>query len=359
MAKAKAKAKAKEAKSSKKKKASGTKATQEINKAQASARAKTKAYKNGKEYKAASKLQNSTIDDIAKKYGFDFSKDYANRQAEVAAQAQRNVYNSQGRTNDATHKTTLQRLSDNYDSAAGDLDKGYFQQFLGQRQGQADRGLNAGIAANQNLQLAMNKQSEVADLWKQRNTNTQEEDLRYANQSQTISEALAQVEKEKYANAENLYQGLLSKGYDILSSDRASANQWADSAWNRTTFDINNDNTFSKMRVDDIYNEQRRADELAAEQRAAARARASRGPGGSRSPGGSPGGSYQKTVLTPSYNKYNDTVAKQKQTPLQKYYSQPSIVAGQRTGSPYLRNPLPPAQNPNLTAWDKKRMLGL
>jgi hypothetical protein len=252
----------------------------------------------------------------------------------------------------------MQRISDNYDSAASSLDKGYFQQFLGQKQGQSDRGLNAGIAANQNLQLAMNKQGEVADLWKQRNTNTQEEDLRYANQSQTISEALAQVEKEKYANAENLYQNLLSKGYDILSSDRASANQWADSAWNRTTFGINNDMNFSKMRVDDIYNEQARADKLAAEQRAAARAR-SYGGGGGGGRGGGGGGSYQKTSLTPSVNKYNDVIQKQQQTPLDKYYNSPAVKAGQRTGSPYLRNPVAPANNPNLTAWDKYKMLGL
>lgn len=346
-------------KKSTKKKTTSTKATKEINSTQAKVTASQKAYKKGKEYKNAERLQNATINDIAKKYGFDFSKDYANRQAETAAQAQRNVYNAQGRTNDATHTTSLQRISDAYDSSANDLDKGYFQQFLGTQQNQADRGLNAGIAANQNLQLAMNKQGEVADLWKQRNSNTQEEDLRYANQAQTISEALAQVEKEKYANAENLYQNLLSKGYDILSSDRSAANQWADSAWNRLTTQNNTLMDFSKMRVSDIYNEQERADKLAAEQRAAARARSYGGGGGGSRGGYSTQGSARKTVLTPAVNSYNKTVQKQQQTPLDKYYNNPAIKAGQRTGSPYLKTPLAPANNPNLTAWDKYKMLGL
>lgn len=347
------------AKKTAKKKAApkSTKATKEINSTQAKVTKSQKDYKKGKEYKNAEKLQNSNIQDIAKKYGFDFSKDYANRQAETAAQAQRNVYNAQGRTNDATHDVGIKRIGDNYDSAAGSLDKGYFQQFLGTQQNQADRGLNAGIAANQNLQLAMSKQGEVADLWKQRNTNTQEEDLRYANQAQTISEALAQVEKEKYANAENLYQGLLSKGYDILSSDRASANQWADSAWNRLTTENNTMMDFSKMRVSDIYNEQERADKLAAEQRAAARAASARRY--SAPSGGNPGGAARQTSLTPAVKSYNQTIAKQQQTPIQKYYTSPAVKRGQATGSPYLRNPVAPANNPNLSAWDQMKMLGL
>jgi hypothetical protein len=336
-----------------KKKASGTKATQEINKAQASAKAKAKAYKNGKEYKNAEKLQGMTIDDIAKKYGFDFSKGYADRQAETAAQAQRNVYNAQSRENKSANEINMQRISNNYDSAAGDLDKGYFQQFLGTKQGQANRGLNAGIAANQNLQLAMNKQGEVADLWKQRNTNTQEESMRFANQNQTISEALAQVEKEKYANAENIYQNLLSKGYDILSSDRASANQWADSAWNRTAFDINNDMDFSKMRVSDIYNEQERADAAAAREAA----RRSYAPSGY-----SPQVGPSKTVLTPAKNDYDKQLQNQQKTPLQKYYSPPVPqkpgYLSSKYGYPFKSQPSV-NNNQNLSAWEKNKMLGL
>jgi hypothetical protein len=278
-----AKAKAKE---SKKKKATGTKAQQEINKTKASAKAKQKAYYNGKEYKAADKAQKMTINDVGKKYGFDFSKGYADRQAEVGAQAQRNVYNDQSRKNESTNKINLQRISDSYDSSASSLDKGYFQQYLGTQQNQADRGLNAGIAANQYLQLAMNKQGEVADLWKQRNTNTQEEDMRYANQNQMISDSLAQVERERALNSENIYQGLLTKGYDILSSDRNSAMQWADQAWNRTTFDINNDMDFSKLTLNDIYNEQERADKLAAAARVGGPRSYSPRPTGIKAPSG-------------------------------------------------------------------------
>ncbi|MFL6562717.1 MAG: hypothetical protein ACJ8MO_42290, partial [Bacillus sp. (in: firmicutes)] len=264
-----------------------SKASSEINATQKKVQGMASGYKTSSEYLAAQKLQKSNINDIAKRYGFDFSRGYANRQADTAAQAQRNVYNSQSRDNKSENKLALQRIRDAYDSSANTLDKGYFQQFLGQKQGQANRGLNAGIAANQNLQLAMNKQGEIADLWKQRNTNTQEESMRYSNTSQTISEALAQVEKEKAANAENLYQNLLSKGYDILSSDRSSANQWADSAWNRVQSQIGTTMDFSKMRVSDIYDQMDRAERAAAAAAAQAAARrASRGPGGGR-PGGS------------------------------------------------------------------------
>jgi hypothetical protein len=342
-------------KKSTKKKASETKATKEINKTQANAAKKKKDYYNSKDYKNAQKAQNMTIDDIGKKYGFDFSKDYANRQAETAAQGQRNVYNSQKRTNDSTNKTTMQRISNNYDSSANDLDKGYFQQFLGTRQSQANRGLNAGIAANQNLQLAMNKQGEVADLWKQRNMNEQEESMRYSNQNQTISEALAQIEKEKYANAENLYQNNLARGYDILSSDRSAANQWADSAWNRTTFDINNDMDFSKMRVADIYNEQQRADAAAA--RAAARRSYGGGGGGYSSQGGP-----SKTVLTPAKNDYDKQVQRQQKTPIEKYYSPPvpqrPDYLSNKYGYPFRSQPSV-NNNQNLSAWEKNKMLGL
>ncbi|MBO0959569.1 hypothetical protein J1P26_07455 [Neobacillus sp. MM2021_6] len=60
---------------------------------------------------------------------------------------------------------------------------------------------------------------------------------------------------------------------------------------------------------------------------------------------------------TASKSAYTD--AKAPIAPLDQYYSNPAIIAGQRTGSPYFKNPVPPAQNPNLSAWDKMKMLGM
>lgn len=367
------------AKTSKIIKDTSNKTSKAISNARKSAASKTNAYKNGKAYKNANTLQNSTIDDIAKKYGFDFSQKYANNQAETMAAGQRNIYNSQSRENESMNKMNLDRISNNYDSAAGDLDKGYFQQFLGTQQNQANRGLNAGIAANQNLQLAMNKQGEVADLWKQRNLNTQEESMRYSNTDQTIAEALAQVEKEKGMNSQKIYQDLRRQGYDILSSDRNSATSWANSEWDRTQSDINNMMDFtnmdvdnwnrsadrnisstldlSKMSVADIYNEQERAD------RAADRAASLRAARMSRpSSPGSPGGSYQRTVLSPAAAKQQAVIKKQKQTPVQKYVNTIAPVERWRqtlsptVGRAVANNSHSIANTPNLTAWDKMRM---
>lgn len=62
-------------------------------------------------------------------------------------------------------------------------------------------------------------------------------------------------------------------------------------------------------------------------------------------------------AATPSAQAYE--AAKAPIAPIDQYYSNPAIIAGQRTGSPYLKNPVPPAQNPNLSAWDKMKMLGM
>jgi hypothetical protein len=345
-----------------KKKAKSTKATNEINSTEKKVKGMQDGYKKSKEYLASEKLQNSTIADIAKKYGFDFSRSYAARQAETAAKAQRNVYNAQGRDNDAANKVSMARISNNYDSVADTLDSGYFQKFLGTQQSQADRGLNAGIAASQNLQLSMSKQGELADLWKGRSTDEQEESLRYANTMKTISDALAQVEKEKAANTENLYQNLLTKGYDILNSDRTTANQRADSAWNRIQDVVGTTLDLSGKRIADIYNEQQRADAAAAR---AAAARASR----YSSPGGNPGGyngTPAKTSLTPSVKSYNNVIKNQQQTPVDRFVGAQNTMENwrQRSLSPTVSrivgaNSHSVASTPNLTAWDKYKMLGL
>jgi hypothetical protein len=345
-------------------------------------------YKKSKAYTDAQKAQNMTIKDIGKKYGMDFSQGYADKRAETEAQARRNQYYERVRNNDASHTTVGQTIKDNYDSAAGTLDTNYFKQFQGANQSLSNRGLNAGIAANAALQLGMNKQKEVADLWKQRNTNQQAEDMRYANENTSISEGLDQVEAEKAMNAKNYYQDLLSQGYNILNGDRNAASQWAaqnygmvsDQVANNNTYagwDLNNNSDYTnmylnnlsdytKMDVNDIYDQMDRAERAkaaaaeAAYRKASLRAARSGGGGGSSVP--SSARSY-----VDAYNKAKTPSGKSTNTPFDQYAqsraNNPGIKAVKN--SPFkavhaaFSNPVKLADDPNLTAWQKMKIMGL
>jgi hypothetical protein len=292
-------------------------------------------YYNTTQYKNAQALQNATIDDVAKKYGFDFSRDYAKTQTEAMAQAQRNAQENAKRQNDSANKLNSQRITDDYRGAASSLDKGYFQQFLGQGQSQVNRGLTGGMVADQNLRLAMNKQGELADVWRTRNQASQEESMRYTNQSQAIADALALIEQERIAAEEKMFQDGRLKGYDILSNDRSYGLQLDNTAWGR---------------YQDIFNMDMQ------KQQAALRARPS-GPGG-----GQPGVGLPKQPANP----YGNALPSNK-TALQKYLSTPAILAVDKLKSTKPANnivnklfssPVLPAKNPNVSAWSNMYMFG-
>jgi hypothetical protein len=80
------------------------------------------------------------------------------------------------------------------------------------------------------------------------------------------------------------------------------------------------------------------------------------GGGGGRRSSKSSGSPHSNSKSTKSNKKTSGSTA---QSNLDRYYSSPAIQAGQKTGSKYLSNPLTPADNPYLTAWEKKKMLGL
>lgn len=294
-------------------------------------------YYNTTQYKNAQALQNATIDDVAKKYGFDFSRDYAKTQTEAMAQAQRNAQETAKRQNESSNKLNMQRIVDDYRGAASSLDKGYFQQFLGQGQSQVNRGLTGGMVADQNLRLAMNKQGELADVWRDRNQASQEESMRYTNQSQTIADAMALIEQERMAAEEKMFQDGRMKGYDILSNDRSYGLQLDNTAWGR---------------YQDIF-------DMDMQKQAAARARSSGGGGG-----GSRGGYTTSPVSSP---KSYQAATSSGKSALDKYYSTPAIQAVEsvKRMSPnnYALNkafhePVTVANNPNMSAWSKMYMFG-
>jgi hypothetical protein len=163
-------------------------------------------YQNSTAAKQAQAYQGGTIQSVANKYGLNITHAYADNQANVAAQAQINAQNAAKRQNVSSNKLNMQQIIDGYRNGASSLDKGYFQQYLNQGQSQVNRGLTGGMVADQNLRLGMNKQGELAGLWRTRNQATATEGERYANTAQTIAEALTQIQKEKAANAEKMYQ---------------------------------------------------------------------------------------------------------------------------------------------------------
>ncbi len=195
-------------------------------------------YKNSAAYKNQQRMINATIEDIAKKYGFDFSREYAERQAEALAQAERNAYQNSLRQNKSLYEQTMAQIEQDIRNANTALDHEYFQQMLNQQQAQAVSGLNAGIAADQNLRLAMSKQAQLSDVYAQANLARQQELSRYGNEAMRLREALDLVEQQRIARADEIYQQLRQLGYDILARDRDYANQTSQIEWGRISDQI-------------------------------------------------------------------------------------------------------------------------
>jgi hypothetical protein len=194
-------------------------------------------------------MMNATIDDIASKYGFDFSREYANRQAETQAQAKRNAYNDSIRKNETQNEELLQQIDNNVRESNTALDHSYFQQMLGQQQSQVNSGINGGIAADQNLRLAMSKQGQLADVYKDANLGRMQENNRFTNESTRLSEALSLVEQQKMAQSEQLFQNLRMQGYDILGQDKNWARQLDRDARSDMQFDLGqNENSIDRLR---------------------------------------------------------------------------------------------------------------
>lgn len=345
-------------------------------------------YKKSKPYTDAQKAQNMTINDVGKKYGMDFSQGYADQRAANDANRQRNVYSERSRNNDASHTTTNSRIKDNYDSSASNLDTNYFKQFQNSAQSNANRGINAGIAANSALQLGMSRQRDVADLWKQRNTNQQAEDMRYANENTSISQGLDQVAQDQAMNAKNYHQSDLAQGYSMLNGDRQAASAWAaqnygmvsDQVGNNNTYagwDMNNINSnadralnsesdYTKMTVNDIYDQMDRQER--AQARADARAAARRSSGGGS--GGSSRGGGGTTTSNAYYKQYQGAktpAGKSTNTPYDQYAQSRVNNPGYKAVANSPRksvhaafgSPVKLANDPNLSAWQKMKIMGL
>jgi hypothetical protein len=176
-------------------------------------------------------VEQATIDDIAKKYGFDYSRAYANRQAEAEAQAQKDAVASQQRQNDATKSNTLQGIQNNVNNSQQALDRSYFVKGLQQNQDQTNNGINGGIAADQALRLAMSQNAELAPILRDANQQTTAENTRYGNTALDLLDKLGLINKDQIANADKMYNDRLQQGFtnamQYTQSQRDNNNQLA------------------------------------------------------------------------------------------------------------------------------------
>ena len=78
------------------------------------------------------RTESATIEDLAKKYGFDYSRDYAKTQAEAEAQAKRNAISEAERRNTSNRDVNMKGIDNNLMSMAENLDRDYFQKYMQQ-----------------------------------------------------------------------------------------------------------------------------------------------------------------------------------------------------------------------------------
>lgn len=150
------------------------------------------------------RMQNATAQDLTSRYGFDFTREYANRVAEAEKQARQRALQQQQQQLELAEREFNRRLSQDY-----------YQRYLEQMQGLANRGMNAGIAADANLRLQMNRQNQAASYMAQNRL-----------QRDQIQQQLANLDQEAQARAEQLYQERLAQMFGYTTRLDELQNQY-------------------------------------------------------------------------------------------------------------------------------------
>lgn len=133
----------------------------------------------------------ASIQDLSDKYGFDYSREYAERQASILAQAQRDEIDA-----------ARARQEYETESAQVDLEHDFFEQYLATQQDLSNSGLNAGIASDRNTRLDMSRQYALSDILANQQLSGQEMDA-----------ALRTITAEELTYAEKLYQERMQQGF--------------------------------------------------------------------------------------------------------------------------------------------------
>lgn len=186
----------------------------------------------------ANKWNNASIDDIAKKYGFDYSRDYAKQQAEAEAQALRNANLDAQRRNESNRKVGTQNIDNNLMNMAEGLDRNYFQKMLGQQQNQVESGMNAGIASDQDLRLQMNRQAEMGASYRDANLGKMKLDEDFNLNDLKYAEAMGLINQQSLAREDSLYNDRLQQGFGNLMDERSMVNQLDQQMWGRSQAEI-------------------------------------------------------------------------------------------------------------------------
>lgn len=158
------------------------------------------------------KTTTATLADLAAKYGFTFKREDAARQAAAEAAAKQKEID-----------TARMGAQQNERVALSQMDQDFFQQFRAQAQNQVNSGLNAGIAADQDLRMGMNMQNAMGQL----KAETATEMFRLNKEQQGIKQ-------EELARTDELYNERLQQMFDnslaLTDSNRANNQQNFDQA---------------------------------------------------------------------------------------------------------------------------------
>lgn len=191
-------------------------------------------YKQGAGYNDYLDSMNQTVDSIAAKYGFTFNRDTARQQAEAEAQALRDANADAGRKNESANKVNTNAIDANLMNMAEALDRNYFQKMMGQQQNQVNSGLNAGIAADQDLRLQMNRQAEMGSAYRDANIGKMSEQERFTNEQLRLADALGTINQQAIANGNKGAQDWEMQMYDVISNDRNFYKGAADMEWGQS-----------------------------------------------------------------------------------------------------------------------------
>lgn len=145
------------------------------------------------------RTQSASVADISKKYGIDYSREYAKRQAEAEAQAKRTGLQNQQK-----------QIDQGVTNAQDALSRDYFQKGLTQAQSNVNGGINAGLANESNLRLSMNRQAEMGDIMGQANLARNE-----------VGQQLTDVETARTAQEEAIYNERMQQAIGIIQQDRS------------------------------------------------------------------------------------------------------------------------------------------
>lgn len=338
------------------------------------------------------RTQSATIQDIAAKYGFDFSRDYANRQAEAEAQARRNANADAQRRNASNRDVNLKAIDNNLMGMAEGLDRSYFQQYMNQAQNQTNTGMNSGIAADQDLRLSMSRQAEMGDAYRDANLGRMQENQRFSLDDIRLAEELGLINQQALAREDSLYNDRLMQGAGLamqtdqfnLSQNQAllqaalnqrsqnigmdqfnrqfdwSKYQWQNEFdWNKVldeaglTGMYNGNQTFDRYRWQTEFDWQKQMEQA---QLALARQR-SYGGGGS---GGSGGSSSSRGSTSNLAQQFLNAQAQSNRSNLDRYYENQDRLLTPNLASKPVSLPgtrVTPATDPSLTAWERMQMM--